>query len=137
MLARILAIRQSQKFVDAAQIVIQRVFNALAAMDRSKEIKPDPEIADQNKMHIINLILELEEMMTDPQYSAVVRESIIDLFTKNLMHMDGGLPRGWSWRFIEDRGNYCCHMHIFSYLFIFDLLMFRSIEASACGIANS
>lgn len=104
LLARILAIRQTKDFVNAAQIVIQRVFNGLAAMDRSKAIKADPEIAEQNKMHIIKLILELEEIMTDPQYSASVREAVIDLFTKNLMHMDGGLPRGWSWRFTEDRG---------------------------------
>lgn len=90
--------------MDAAQIVIERVFNGLAAMDRHKKIKPDPETAEHNKMNIINLLLELEEMVTDPQYSAVVRESIIDIFTKVLMHMDGGLPRGWSWRFTEDRG---------------------------------
>lgn len=83
LLARIPAIRQQSKtFIDAAQIVIQRVFNGLAAMDRTKEIKPDPEIAEQNKMHIINLILELEEIMTDPQYNANVRELVIDLFTK-------------------------------------------------------
>ncbi|KAI6191741.1 Protein unc-45-like protein B [Aphelenchoides bicaudatus] len=104
LLARIPAIRQTKPFVDASQIVIQRVFNALAAMDRSKDIKPDPEVAEENKMSIISLILELEEIITDPQYSAIVREAIIDLFTKNLMHMDGGLPRGWSWRFTEDRG---------------------------------
>jgi uncharacterized protein (DUF849 family) len=113
LLARIPAIRQTKPFVDATQIVIQRVFNALAAMDRSKDIKPDPEVAEQNKMHIINLILELEEMITDPQYSAIVRESIIDLFTKNLMHMDGGLPRGWSWRFVEDRGKFLCYFRNF------------------------
>jgi hypothetical protein len=91
------------------------VFNGLAAMDRTKEIKPDPEIAEQNKMHIVKLILELEEMITDPQYSAIVRESIIDLFTKNLMHMDGGLPRGWSWRFTEDRGNLTSFGNCYSY----------------------
>ncbi|KAI6209433.1 Protein unc-45-like protein B [Aphelenchoides besseyi] len=103
-LARIPALRSSRQFVDSTQILIERVFNALAAMNRLKDIKPDPEVVEQNKMHIINLILELEEMLTDPQYSAIVREMIIDLFSKNLMHMDKGLPRGWSWRFTEDRG---------------------------------
>uniref|UniRef100_A0AC34R7E1 UNC-45/Cro1/She4 central domain-containing protein n=1 Tax=Panagrolaimus sp. JU765 TaxID=591449 RepID=A0AC34R7E1_9BILA len=104
-IARLLAIRPSSKpMIDAAFTIIQRIFNALAAMDRSKEIKPDPEVAEKNKIPIIKLILELEEMMTDPKYNAVIRESIVDLFCKNLMHMDGGLPRGWSWRFTEDRG---------------------------------
>ena len=103
-LARIPALRASRRFVDAAQIVLQRVLNALAGMNRAAEIKPDPELAEANKMHIIGLILELEEILTDNRYSACVREMIIDLFSKNLMHMDGGLPRGWSWRFVEDRG---------------------------------
>uniref|UniRef100_A0A1I7RKR3 TPR_REGION domain-containing protein n=2 Tax=Bursaphelenchus xylophilus TaxID=6326 RepID=A0A1I7RKR3_BURXY len=103
-LTRIAAFRDSKEFVDSAQILIERLFSALAAMDRSKNIKPDPEIAEKNKLHIIKLILELEEIMTDPQYSAAVREMCVDLFLKNLMHMDGGLPRGWSWRFVEDRG---------------------------------
>lgn len=57
-------------------------------------------------MPIIQLILELEEMITDKEVSGQVRDTIIDLFLKNLMHMDGGLPRGWSWRFIEDRGTF-------------------------------
>jgi hypothetical protein len=105
LLARIPAIRQTKEFVDASQIVIQRVFNGLAAMDRLKEIKPDPQIAEENKVPIVNLLLELQEIVTDPQYSALVREAVIDLFTKNLMHMDGGLPRGWSWRFTENRGD--------------------------------
>ena len=104
-IARLMAIRPSnQRFVDVGIAIIQRVFNALAAMDRSKEIKPDPEVAEKNKLHIIKLILELEEMMTDPQYNASIRDSVLDLFSKNLMHMDGGLPRGWSWKFTEDRG---------------------------------
>lgn len=103
-LARIAALRDSKDYIDACQILVERLFNALAAMDRSKKIKPDPEIAEQNKLHIIKLILELEEIITDPQYAAPVREMVVDLFLKNLMHMDGGLPRGWSWKFTEDRG---------------------------------
>lgn len=43
-------------------------------------------------------------MLTDVNVSSTVRETVIDLLLKNLMHMDGGLPRGWSWRFVEDRG---------------------------------
>uniref|UniRef100_A0A915DSP8 UNC-45/Cro1/She4 central domain-containing protein n=1 Tax=Ditylenchus dipsaci TaxID=166011 RepID=A0A915DSP8_9BILA len=73
-------------------------------MDRSKEIKPDLDVVEKNKLIIVRLILELEEIITDKQYSAVVREASLDLLLKNLMHMDGGLPRGWSWRFVEDRG---------------------------------
>uniref|UniRef100_A0A7E4W9Q9 UNC45-central domain-containing protein n=1 Tax=Panagrellus redivivus TaxID=6233 RepID=A0A7E4W9Q9_PANRE len=104
-ITRLMTIRPNVKeLIDVGFTIVQRVFNALAAMDRSKEIKPDPEVAEHNKMHIIKLILELEEMLTDPQYNAAIREAIIDLFCKNLMHMDGGIPRGWSWKFTEDRG---------------------------------
>ncbi|VDN01183.1 unnamed protein product [Thelazia callipaeda] len=91
-------------YVDTCGAVIQRLFNALANMDRAKEKKPDPEACESNKVHIIRLILELEELLTDVNVSAAVRNIAIDLLLKNLMHMDGGLPRGWSWRFVEDRG---------------------------------
>ncbi|VDM43851.1 unnamed protein product [Toxocara canis] len=103
-LTRILTLRDDKQFVDASGVVLQRVFNALAKMDRQKEVKPDPEVAEANKLLIIRLILELEEMLTDINVSSTVRETVIDLLLKNLMHMDGGLPRGWSWRFVEDRG---------------------------------
>lgn len=103
-LTRIMTLRPNQQFLEASSIILQRVFNALAAMDRSKNIKPDPEVAEQNKVHIIRILLELEEILTDPKYSAQVREMVIDILLKNLMHMDGGIPRGWSWKFAEDRG---------------------------------
>lgn len=104
-ITRLLTLREDQQILDATSIILQRVFNALAAMDRTKNIKPDPDVAEQNKVYIIRLILELEEMLTDSKYSAKVREAVIDLFIKNLMHMDGGIPRGWSWKFVEDRGS--------------------------------
>jgi hypothetical protein len=75
-------------------------------MDRSKEIKPDLDVVERNKLLIVRLILELEEIITHPDYSAAVREASLDFLLKNLMHMDGGLPRGWSWRFTEDRGRW-------------------------------
>lgn len=59
-----------------------------------------------NKVLIIKVILELEEMITEKEVSGPVRDTVIDLMLKNLMHMDGGLPRGWSWRFVEDRGTF-------------------------------
>lgn len=43
-------------------------------------------------------------MLTDGTVAAPARDTVIDILLKNLMHMDGGLPRGWSWRFVEDRG---------------------------------
>ncbi|KAJ1354641.1 hypothetical protein KIN20_011634 [Parelaphostrongylus tenuis] len=43
-------------------------------------------------------------MLTDKNVTAIVREMVIDLLLKNLMHMDGGIPRGWSWKFVEDQG---------------------------------
>ncbi|KAM3728902.1 Protein unc-45 [Dirofilaria immitis] len=92
------------EYIDACDVIIQRIFNALAKMNREKEMKPDPEICEANKLYIIQLILELEEMLTDVDLAAPLRDSTIDLLLKNLMHMDGGLPRGWSWRFVEDRG---------------------------------
>ncbi|VDM10517.1 unnamed protein product [Wuchereria bancrofti] len=91
-------------YLDACSIIIQRLFNALAKMNQEKEIKPDPEICEANKIYIVRLILEMEEMLTDVNVAAPPRDVTIDLLLKNLMHMDGGLPRGWSWRFVEDRG---------------------------------
>uniref|UniRef100_A0A914MDV7 UNC-45/Cro1/She4 central domain-containing protein n=1 Tax=Meloidogyne incognita TaxID=6306 RepID=A0A914MDV7_MELIC len=105
-LTRLIAARKPLVFVEAASTVIQHVFNGLAAMDRSKEIKPCAETVEKNKLPILRIILELEEMLTDPKFDIFVRECVIDLLMKNLMHMDGGLPRGWSWRFIEGRGLY-------------------------------
>ena len=57
-------------------------------------------------MEIQRLLLEMQEMLTDTKISPSIREAVIDLLLKNLMHMDGGLPRGWSWRFVEDRGTF-------------------------------
>uniref|UniRef100_A0A915MBV5 UNC-45/Cro1/She4 central domain-containing protein n=1 Tax=Meloidogyne javanica TaxID=6303 RepID=A0A915MBV5_MELJA len=105
-LTRLIAARKPLVFVEAASTVIQHVFNGFAAMDRSKEIKPCAETVEKNKLPILRIILELEEMLTDPKFDIFVRECVIDLLMKNLMHMDGGLPRGWSWRFIEGRGLY-------------------------------
>jgi len=103
-LARLPALRKLAPNVEAASTIIQRAFNALSGMDRAKEIKPDPELCETNKILILRLILELEEILTDKQYSAAVREISLDILLRNLMHMDGGLPRGWSWRFVEERG---------------------------------
>ncbi|GMR33986.1 hypothetical protein PMAYCL1PPCAC_04181 [Pristionchus mayeri] len=101
---RLMCARPAKEYVDAISLVIQRFFNATCRMDRSKEIKPDPEVAEANKLWIIRLILELQSMLTDKNVTAIVREAAIDLFVKNLMHMDGGIPRGWSWRFVSERG---------------------------------
>ncbi|CAI2349049.1 unnamed protein product [Caenorhabditis sp. 36 PRJEB53466] len=101
---RFMCKRSYKDFVDAAGIIVQRVFNALAKMDRQKEMKPDPEVAEANKVWIIRVLLELQDMLQDRNVGILARETVIDLFLKNLMHMDGGIPRGWSWKFVEDRG---------------------------------
>ncbi|CAD6190352.1 unnamed protein product [Caenorhabditis auriculariae] len=101
---RLMTKRTDKEFVDAAGLIIQRTFNALAKMDRQKEMKPDPEVAEANKLWIVRVLLELQEMLVDPKINPTVRETVIDLLSKNLMHMDGGIPRGWSWKFVEDRG---------------------------------
>ncbi|KHJ93131.1 hypothetical protein OESDEN_06965 [Oesophagostomum dentatum] len=101
---RLMCARDSKEYVDAAGLILQRIFNALVKMDRTKDIKPDPEVAEANKLWIIRVILELESMLTDKTVSAIVREMVIDILLKNLMHMDGGIPRGWSWKFTEDSG---------------------------------
>ncbi|EGT47902.1 hypothetical protein CAEBREN_14621 [Caenorhabditis brenneri] len=101
---RLMCKRDGKDYVDAAGLLIQRVFNAMAKMDRQKEMKPDPEVAEANKLWIIRVILELQEMLQDPKVGILQRETAIDLFLKNLMHMDGGIPRGWSWKFVEERG---------------------------------
>jgi hypothetical protein len=33
----------------------------------SQEIKPDAEVVERNKLTIVRLVLELEEVLTDPQ----------------------------------------------------------------------
>ncbi|KJH40865.1 tetratricopeptide repeat protein [Dictyocaulus viviparus] len=101
---RIMCSRDSKDYVDAAGLLVQREFNALAKMDRGKDIKPDPEVAEANKLWIIRVILELQDMLTDKSVTTFVREMVIDILLKNLMHMDGGLPRGWSWKFVENQG---------------------------------
>ncbi|MFH4983925.1 hypothetical protein AB6A40_010634 [Gnathostoma spinigerum] len=103
-ITRLLIARSNVQFLDACSIILQRIFNALAKMDRTKDIKPDPEVSEANKMPIIKFLLELEDMLTDATVQYQPRETVIDLLSRNLMHMDGGLPRGWSWRFMEDRG---------------------------------
>lgn len=102
-LSRLIAYRPALANIEAGSTVIQYVFNALAGMNRSKEIKPDLELSERNKLPISLIILELEKILIDPQYSAPVREMAIDLLNKNLMNMDGGLPRGWSYRFVEEK----------------------------------
>ncbi|KAK5964585.1 Protein unc-45 B [Trichostrongylus colubriformis] len=104
---RIVCARDAKDYVDAAGLILQRIFNALVKMDRTKEIKPDPEVAEANKLWIIRVILELQSMLKDKSVTAIGREMVIDLLVKNLMHMDGGIPRGWSWKFVEDQGLLC------------------------------
>ncbi|KAK6741990.1 hypothetical protein RB195_009704 [Necator americanus] len=101
---RLMCVRDAKEYVDAAGLIVQRIFNALVKMDRTKEVKPDPEVAEANKLWIIRVILELQEMLTDKSVTAIVREMVIDILLKNLMHMDGGIPRGWSWKFTEETG---------------------------------
>ncbi|CAO4368105.1 unnamed protein product [Caenorhabditis nigoni] len=101
---RLMCKRDNKEYVDSAGILVQRVFNAMAKMDRQKEMKPDPEVAEANKLWIIRVLLELQEMLQDPIVGVFQRETVIDLFLKNLMHMDGGIPRGWSWKFVDERG---------------------------------
>lgn len=105
-LVSLLSVRQQITNMEAASTLIQRCLNGLAAMDRSKEIKPDNQIVEKNKLPIHRILAELEDILTDKKYTAQVREASLDLLLKNLMHMDGGLPRGWSWRFVENRGFY-------------------------------
>ncbi|EPB73782.1 tetratricopeptide repeat protein [Ancylostoma ceylanicum] len=101
---RLMCARDAKEYVDAAGLIVQRIFNALVKMDRTKDIKPDPEVAEANKLWIIRVILELQSMLTDKTVTAIVREMVIDILLKNLMHMDGGIPRGWSWKFTEESG---------------------------------
>ncbi|WKY17126.1 hypothetical protein Q1695_001614 [Nippostrongylus brasiliensis] len=98
---RIMCAKDSKEYVDAAGLILQRIFNALVKMDRTKDIKPDPEVAEANKVWIIRVILELQDMLKDRSVTAIM---VIDVILKNLMHMDGGIPRGWSWKFVEDQG---------------------------------
>lgn len=57
-----------------------------------------------NKIVMVDLVFELKRMLVDPKVFPVARDNAIDTILKNLMHMDCGLPRGWSWRFVENDG---------------------------------
>lgn len=89
---------------EAASLVVERLFGALSGMDKKKGIKGDPEKSEKNKMAIVKLIIEVEDMVVDPEVGVGARHASIDLLSKTLMHMDKGLPRGFSWRFTEERG---------------------------------
>lgn len=45
-ICRLMCLRAENAFVDAAGLIVQRAFNAMAKMDRQKEMKPDPEVAE-------------------------------------------------------------------------------------------
>lgn len=116
-----------QRVSDAAALLVQRCFNALANMDPKSKKKPDEELVEskqrfefsrgsmqdqkpvilENKIVLIRLIFELKRALVDPSVGAIARNNAIDLLLKNLMHMDGGLPRGWSWEFNANDGE-CC-----------------------------
>jgi len=115
--------RENETIANAASLLIQRCLDALSGMDRKEKKKPDEEMCEssftthsyflythqyllhvENKLVLINLVFELKRMLTDPRCGATGRDHAIDLILKNLMHMDGGLPRGWSWQFVENDG---------------------------------
>lgn len=43
---RLMCGKDAKEYVDASGLIMQRMFNALVKMDRSKDIKPDPEVAE-------------------------------------------------------------------------------------------
>jgi hypothetical protein len=45
-ICRLLCARPWQQYLDASGLIVQRLFNALAKMNRTKEIKPDPDVAE-------------------------------------------------------------------------------------------
>ena len=45
-ICRLMCLKSESTFVDAAGLIVQRAFNAMAKMDRQKEMKPDPEVAE-------------------------------------------------------------------------------------------
>ncbi|XGW02376.1 hypothetical protein V3C99_014424 [Haemonchus contortus] len=101
---RLMCARDAKEYVDVAGLIIQRVFNALVKMDRTNDIKPDPKVAEANKLWIVRVIVELEYMLKDKTVAAIAREMVIDVLLRNLMHMDYGIPKEWSWKFVEGQG---------------------------------
>lgn len=121
---------ENQEVSDAASFFVQRILNALSGMDRKEEKKPDADLCQsmqknfanvffsfyslfekmmpknclENRIELIRIGFELKSMLTNPKVCAIGRNNAIDMLSKNLMHMDGGLPRGWSWQFIEEDG---------------------------------
>ena len=55
---------------------------------------------------LVRLIFVLKRALVDPNVRAIARNNAIDLLLKNLCHMDGGLPRGWSWEFNANDGKF-------------------------------
>ncbi|XGW02377.1 hypothetical protein V3C99_014424 [Haemonchus contortus] len=103
-ICRLMCARDAREYVDVAGLIIQRIFNALVRMDRTNDIKPDPKVAEANKLWIVRVIVELEYMLKDKTVAAIAREMVIDVLLRNLMHMDYGIPKEWSWKFVEGQG---------------------------------
>nr|CDJ88427.1 Tetratricopeptide TPR2 and Tetratricopeptide TPR-1 domain containing protein [Haemonchus contortus] len=82
---RLMCARDAKEYVDVAGLIIQRVFNALVKMDRTNDIKPDPKVAEANKLWIVRVIVELEYMIKDKTVAAIVSfYNISDITSNNL-----------------------------------------------------
>ncbi|VDP11141.1 unnamed protein product [Soboliphyme baturini] len=89
---------------DAATLLVQNCFNALAGMNPKEQQKPDDQLVKVNQIVLTDMLFEMKQMLIRSDVCAAARNAVIGLLMKNLIHMDNGLPRGWSWRFVEDDG---------------------------------
>ncbi|VDO40269.1 unnamed protein product [Haemonchus placei] len=72
---RLMCARDAKEYVNVAGSIIQRIFNALVKMDRANDIKPDPKVAEANKLWIIRVIVELEYMLKDKTVAAIALDN--------------------------------------------------------------
>ncbi|KFD55832.1 hypothetical protein M513_03271 [Trichuris suis] len=88
----------------AAIFLLQRCFNVLMRDCANDDAKVDEELVERNKLLLVDLIFELKRLLTDRSVGAEARNGSITLLSKNLIHLNNGLPRGWSWKFVENDG---------------------------------
>uniref|UniRef100_A0A5S6R3A2 TPR_REGION domain-containing protein n=1 Tax=Trichuris muris TaxID=70415 RepID=A0A5S6R3A2_TRIMR len=92
------------RVTNAAVGLLQRCFNVLMRDCPNEEANVVEELVERNKLPLVDLIFELKRLLTDASIGADARNGAIGLLSKNLIHLNNGLPRGWSWQFVENDG---------------------------------
>ncbi|CDW54075.1 UNC45 protein [Trichuris trichiura] len=92
------------RITKAAILLLQRCFNVLMRGCPNDDVKVNEELVETNKLLLVDLIFELKRLLIERSIGANARNGSISLLSKNLIHLNNGLPRGWSWKFVENDG---------------------------------